>query len=143
MSAFVVRAITRYVGPYPYIDGLIMQVTQNIASVEVQHVARASGRSNYTLGRLLQLWLHLVTNFSLVPLRLAVFAGAGMSFLGMVGASATIAEALLRRDTPPGWASVMTVLLLLGGLQSMMLGIIGEYVRPHFAVHQWQTPSRL
>ena len=128
MSAFVVRAITRYVGPYPYIDGLIMQVTQNIASVEVQHVARASGRSNYTLGRLLQLWLHLVTNFSLVPLRLAVFAGAGMSFLGMVGASATIAEALLRRDTPPGWASVMTVLLLLGGLQSMMLGIIGEYV---------------
>ena len=148
MSAFVVRAITRYVGPYPYIDGLIMQVSQNIDSVEVQHVARASGRSNYTLVRLFQLWLHLVTNFSLVPLRLAVFAGAGMSFLGMMGASATIAEALLGRDTPPGWASVMTVLLLLGGLQSMMLGIIGEYVgrtllstngKPQAAVRLMQT----
>jgi undecaprenyl-phosphate 4-deoxy-4-formamido-L-arabinose transferase len=41
---------------------------------------------------------------------------------------ATIAEALLRHNTPSGWASTMTVLLLVSGVQSMILGVLGEYV---------------
>ena len=45
----VVRGVTRYTGPYPYIDGLIMQVTQRIDSIEVRHLPRLEGRSNYTL----------------------------------------------------------------------------------------------
>jgi len=76
MSALVVRAVTQYTGPYPYIDGLIMQVTRRIDSIEVRHLPRHEGRSNYTLTRLVRLWLNLATSFSLVPLRLAVFAGA-------------------------------------------------------------------
>ena len=47
MSALVVRAVTRYRGPYPYVDGLIMQVTQRIDSIEVRHLPRGEGRSNY------------------------------------------------------------------------------------------------
>ena len=77
MSAFVVQAVTRYGGPYPYVDGLIMQVTQRIDSMTVRHLPRAEGRSNYTLRRLIRLWLNLATSFSLAPLRLAIFAGAG------------------------------------------------------------------
>jgi undecaprenyl-phosphate 4-deoxy-4-formamido-L-arabinose transferase len=128
MSAFVVRAVTRYDGPYPYIDGLIMQVTQRIDSIIVRHLPRAVGRSTYTLRRLIRLWLNLATSFSLAPLRLTVFAGAGMATAGVIGAVATIAEALITRDTPSGWASTMTVIMLVAGVQSMMLGIIGEYV---------------
>ena len=75
MSAFVVQAVTRYQGPYPYVDGLIMQVTQRIDSIEVRHLPRAEGRSNYNLARLVRLWLNLATSFSLAPLRLAVYAG--------------------------------------------------------------------
>jgi undecaprenyl-phosphate 4-deoxy-4-formamido-L-arabinose transferase len=41
---------------------------------------------------------------------------------------ATIAEALLRRDTPSGWASTMTVILLVAGVQSLILGVMGEYI---------------
>ena len=52
MSAMVVRSVTRYTGPYPYVDGLIMQVTQRIDSIEVQHLPRIEGRSNYNLQRL-------------------------------------------------------------------------------------------
>ena len=59
MSAMVVDAVTRYSGPYPYIDGLIMQVTQRIDSIEVRHLPRQEGRSNYTLVRLVRLWLNL------------------------------------------------------------------------------------
>ena len=128
MSALVVRSVTRYQGPYPYVDGLIMQVTQRIASIEVRHLPRAEGRSNYTLQRLVRLWLNLATSFSLAPLRLAIYAGAFMALLGAAGAVATIAEALIWRNTPSGWASTMTVLLIVGGVQSMILGVLGEYV---------------
>ena len=128
MASLVVRSVTRYRGPYPYIDGLIMQVTQRIDSIEVRHLPRVDGRSNYTFRRLVRLWLNLATSFSLAPLRLAIFAGVAMAALGMVGAAATIIEALLRHDTPSGWASTMTVILLVSGVQSMVLGVMGEYV---------------
>ena len=128
MSAFVVQAVTRYQGPYPYIDGLIMQVTQRIDSIEVRHLPRVEGRSNYNLARLVRLWLNLATSFSLAPLRLAIYAGVFMALLGTAGAVATIVEALFLRDTPSGWASTMTVILLVAGVQSMILGILGEYV---------------
>ncbi len=128
MSDFVVQSVTRYQGPYPYVDGLIMQVTQRIDSIEVRHLPRIEGRSNYNLARLVRLWLNLATSFSLAPLRLAVYAGAFMALLGAAGAVATIVEVLFWQDTPSGWASTMTVLLLVAGVQSMILGILGEYV---------------
>ncbi len=128
MSALVARSVTRYRGPYPYIDGLIMQVTQRIDSIEVRHLPRAEWRSNYNFRRLVRLWLSLATSFSLAPLRLAVFAGVAMALLGTIGAVWTIIEALFVHETPSGWASTMTVILLVSGVQSMILGVLGEYV---------------
>lgn len=128
MSELVVRSVTRYRGPYPYVDGLIMQMTQRIDSIEVRHLPRANGRSNYTLKRLVRLWLNLATSFSLAPLRIGIIVGAIMAALGTIGAVATILEALFRHDTPSGWASTMTVILLLAGVQFTMLGVMGEYI---------------
>ncbi len=127
MSALVVREVTRYTGPYPYVDGLIMQVTQRIDSIEVMHLARQEGRSNYTMRRLIRLWLNLATNFSLMPLRAAMLAGIAMGFLGVLGAIFTIIEAMTK-ETPSGWASVMTVVLLVAGVQFLILGVMGEYL---------------
>ena len=128
MSAFVVRSVTSYGGPYPYIDGLVMQVTQRIDSIEVSHLPRLEGRSNYTLRRLVRLWLNLATSFSLLPLRFATIAGMAMAVLGALGAVATVAAALTEHHEPSGWASTMTVILLVSGVQSMILGTLGEYV---------------
>jgi glycosyltransferase involved in cell wall biosynthesis len=127
MSALVVREVAQYRGPYPYVDGLVMQVTQRLDSIEVRHLARAEGRSSYTLKRLVRLWLNLATNFSVLPLRLAIFAGALMGVLGVVGALIVMVEAMMG-ETPSGWASTMTVLLLLSGVQFLILGVLGEYV---------------
>jgi undecaprenyl-phosphate 4-deoxy-4-formamido-L-arabinose transferase len=127
MSRAAAKAVTDYRGPYPYIDGLLMQVTQNIGALEVTHLPRAHGRSNYTLRRLVRLWLNLATCFSLTPLRLAVWAGALMAIAGGIGAVATMIEALTS-GTPSGWASLAVIMLLVGGVQCLMLGIIGEYV---------------
>ena len=89
-----------------------MQVTQRIDSIEVLHLARAEGRSNYTMRRLVRLWLNLATSFSLAPLRFAMLMGMAMAVLGALGVVFTLAEAFSRRDTPSGWASTMTVILL-------------------------------
>lgn len=127
MSALVVAEIAKYGGPYPYVDGLIMQVTQRIDSIEVLHLARAEGRSNYTLKRLVLLWLNLATNFSILPLRLAILAGVLMGIFGLMGAAVVVTEAMVS-GTPSGWASSMTITLLVAGVQFLILGVLGEYV---------------
>jgi undecaprenyl-phosphate 4-deoxy-4-formamido-L-arabinose transferase len=131
MSALAVRQVTNYHGPYPYVDGLLMQVTQRLDSIEVKHLPRAEGRSNYTLKRLILLWLNLATNFSVLPLRLAIVAGVAMGVLGILGALLVMVEALIG-VTPSGWASMMTVTLLIAGVQFLILGVLGEYVGRSF-----------
>jgi undecaprenyl-phosphate 4-deoxy-4-formamido-L-arabinose transferase len=127
MSAFVVGEITRYEGPFPYVDGLILQVTQDIDRLLVRHLPRAVGRSNYTLRRLLRLWMSMFVNFSVMPLRISALTGFALSLLGALGGSAAIIEALFF-SPPPGWASVFAAVLLLSGVQLMILGIVGEYI---------------
>jgi undecaprenyl-phosphate 4-deoxy-4-formamido-L-arabinose transferase len=127
MSAFVVREVTRYEGPFPYVDGLLLQVTQSIGRLLVHHLPRAAGRSNYTMRRLLRLWMSMFVNFSVMPLRLSTFTGFALSFCGAVGAIIASIEALFF-EPPEGWASLMAGLLLLSGVQLVILGIVGEYL---------------
>ncbi|MGH7034563.1 MAG: glycosyltransferase family 2 protein, partial [Stellaceae bacterium] len=124
ISAFVVDQVTRYEGPFPYVDGLILQATQSIGTLEVEHLPRHAGRSNYTLTRLTRLWLSMFVNFSVMPLRIATVTGFALSALGFFGFVWVVAEALVSR-TPPGWASLTAATLLLLGVQLIMLGIIG------------------
>lgn len=127
MSAFVAREITRYDGPFPYVDGLILQVTQDIDRLLVRHLPRAVGRSNYTLRRLLRLWLSMFVNFSVMPLRLSTLTGFTLSLIGAFGSIVAVTEALFF-DPPAGWASLMAAVLLLSGVQLVILGIVGEYL---------------
>jgi glycosyltransferase involved in cell wall biosynthesis len=127
MSAFVVREITRYEGPFPYVDGLILQVTQDIDRLLVRHLPRAAGHSNYTLRRLLRLWMSMFVNFSVMPLRVSTITGFVLSALGAIGGVMAVAEALFS-SPPPGWASLFAAVLLLSGVQLLILGIVGEYL---------------
>jgi glycosyltransferase involved in cell wall biosynthesis len=127
MSAFVVRHVVRYEGPFPYVDGLVLQVAGRIDSIEVQHLPRAEGRSNYTLRKLVRLWLNLFVNFSIKPLRIATATGFGFVALGVVGTAVVLWEALEGR-TPAGWASLAAATLVLSGVQLLILGIFGEYL---------------
>jgi glycosyltransferase involved in cell wall biosynthesis len=127
MSALVVREIIRYEGPFPYVDGLILQVTQKIDRLLVSHLPRAVGRSNYTLRRLLRLWMSMFVNFSVMPLRISTLTGFALSVIGGLGGLAAIVEALFF-SPPAGWASLFVAVLLLSGVQLMILGIVGEYL---------------
>ena len=128
ISRFVIDEITRYDGPYPYVDGLILRVTRRTASEWVEHRPRVEGRSNYTPTRLLALWLNMFTNFSILPLRIASFAGLGFAVAGGVMAVVFALERLANPDLPSGWASIAVILLVVSGVQLFALGVIGEYV---------------
>jgi glycosyltransferase involved in cell wall biosynthesis len=127
VNAFLAQEVLRHSGPFPYIDGLIFQITRNVGTLAVKHLPRATGESNYTLPRLLRLFLSMLLNFSVLPLRIGTLTGVLLAGIGIVGLLAIMVEALLT-DTPRGWASMMAGVLTLTGVQLMMLGIIGEYL---------------
>ena len=128
VSAFVAREVAAHSGPYPYIDGLILQVTQNIDAIEVHHAERAAGQSGYTLRRLLRLWLSTFVNFSVMPLRLATLLGLAMAAGGLAGLAVVFYLHYVDKGPDYGWGSLMGALLVFSGTQLVMLGLIGEYV---------------
>ena len=128
ISAFAVQQAIAYEGPFPYVDGLLLQTTQRVESLAVEHLPRAHGSSNYTLRRLVRLWLNMFVNFSVMPLRLSTFTGIGLSILGLAGAAWAAASALFFEETPPGWASLTVAVMLLSGVQLLILGLLGEYL---------------
>jgi glycosyltransferase involved in cell wall biosynthesis len=129
ISAFVrERIVANYEGPYPYVDGLVFQVTQNVGRLEVDHLPRSEGHSNYTLRRLIRLWLSMFLNFSVMPLRLATLLGAGFGALGALAAVIVVVEAIVSDRPPQGWASLMVAVLVLAGVQLVVVGLIGEYL---------------
>jgi undecaprenyl-phosphate 4-deoxy-4-formamido-L-arabinose transferase len=127
LSRFVVDEIARSRTPYPYIDGLIFQVTQNVGTVRVRHAERAEGESGYSVRKLLRLWISMLVNVSVLPLRLMTLAGMITSALGFLAVIEVVFEYLLIK-TPTGWSSLMAAMLLLAGIQLLLLGIMGEYV---------------
>ena len=127
ISAFAAGKVIAYAGPFPYVDGLILQVTQRIGRLQVEHLPRMEGRSSYTFRRLVRLWLNMFLNFSVWPLRASTMVGMLMAGLGVLGFLIVLIEALTG-GTPEGWASLMAAVLLVAGVQMMMLGMIGEYL---------------
>jgi undecaprenyl-phosphate 4-deoxy-4-formamido-L-arabinose transferase len=127
MSRFVADEVAKARTPYPYIDGLIFQVTQNAGTARVRHVERAEGTSGYNFRKLIRLWISMLVNVSILPLRLMTFAGMITSALGFLAVIEVVLEHLLHQ-TPTGWSSLMAAMLLLSGTQLLLLGILGEYV---------------
>lgn len=132
IRAEVVREIIKYTGPFPYVDGLIFRVTQNVASVLVRHEARREGRSNYTLKKLVSLWLNMFINFSVKPLRLFTVIGMVTAALSLVFIIWVIADKFLRPEQNYGWPSIIVTISFFSGLQLCFLGLIAEYLGKQF-----------
>jgi glycosyltransferase involved in cell wall biosynthesis len=135
--------VIKYAGPSVYLDGLILSVTGNIATVDVDHYARPEGKGGYSLVRSVALLLRMSTITSIAPLRLATLAGFGFAFLGALLVIVFVIQRFTLNAMPVGWSSLMVTALILGGVQLMALGILGEYLgriflevrkRPQFVV---------
>ena len=85
-------------------------------------------RSNWTFGRKLTSLINGVVAFSFFPIRLTSAIGALMALLGFLYALDIAVAKLLRGIPIQGWAPIMISILVVGGLQMVMLGVIGEYL---------------
>ncbi len=133
----LVDAILRYDLNFTYIDGLLAWNTQRIQMITVPHNARVDGHSGYTFQKLVALAMNVFTNFSLLPLQLVSFLGLFAAFCGTGLGMWYLLAAILSEITVPGYASTIVAVLILGGLQLLSLGVIGEYVgRLHLNVNR-------
>lgn len=128
----MIDEIIRYKGPFPYVDGLLLRATSSISSVFVEHHARAVGTSNYTLGKLFNLWLSMFINFSIKPMRFIMGTGLVISVLAFFLAVFFVIEKILHPEMVPGWTTLIVLVLFFGGLQSVFLGLIGEYIGKNY-----------
>ncbi|MBD5551404.1 MAG: glycosyltransferase family 2 protein [Lachnospiraceae bacterium] len=125
---FIVNEIIKYRNSYPYVIGLVLRTTKNIANVEVNHREREIGTSGYTLGKLFGLWFNGFTAFSIKPLRVATACGGFCALAGFLYGIYTIIKKFVYPIAPMGWSSTMAALMFIGGMLMLMLGLIGEYI---------------
>ena len=149
INRFAIDEVVKYKGPYPYVDGLLLRFTRNYSRVLVRHDPRSEGESNYTLRKLVSLWLSMFTNFSVLPLRLASAAGFAFAIIGLVCALVFTIQKFVDPTMPVGWASLIVSLFTIGGTQLFALGMIGEYLgrlylaengHPQFVIREEHSP---
>lgn len=128
MRSEVVAEIIRYDGPFAYVDGLILDVTRNIHAVGINHQARHEGEGNYNLRRSVSLWLKMATSFSILPLRIASYTGFLLSAVSLLMIVYVMVQKWMYPETPAGWSSLIATVLLIGGVQTLSIGMLGEYL---------------
>lgn len=128
INRFLINELIKYDGPLPYIDGLILRATNSYSTIEVEHRVRVVGQSGYTLHKLLSLYFNMVTNFSILPLRMATLLGAFLATTSVLCAVLFFVEKLSNPLLPIGWASLIISILLMSSAQLLALGTLGEYL---------------
>lgn len=112
-SSSVIKEVSRFDGPKPYLDALLLRATANISTVECLHDERGGGKSGYTWRKLFGLWLRLFAGFSIWPVRLLALLGLLLSVHSAFTQHLPLVNAAQ-------WAERATTLIL--------LVLIGEYV---------------
>lgn len=147
----LLETILPYSLNFTFVDGLFAWNTRRIGAVAVAHHPRAVGRSGYRFGKLLTLALNLFTNFSLLPLQFMSLCGVGAAITGMLFGLYYLYQHVTANITVPGYASTIVSIMVLGGLQLLGLGIMGEYVgrlhlnvnrKPQYSVRQVAATGR-
>lgn len=124
----VVREIVAYQGPYPYIDGLIFRVTRHIGKAQVSHLPRKEGRSNYTLSKLVSLFLNILFCYSPRPLRLLTVSGLFVFAVGILLLLMDLVSYMRVQPTPNTDRLMLSIYLLVASVQLLGMGMIGEYL---------------
>ena len=128
MRRFIRDEVIRYENSYPYLLGLVLRSTTNIVNVPVNHRARKVGKSGYTLPKLLALWMNGFTAFSIKPLRIGTAFGGITAVCGLIYGIYTVIKKMITPAVPVGFSSLMTAVVVLGGMLMLMVGLAGEYI---------------
>lgn len=129
MKRYIVEEIKQYKNPYPYMTGLLLRTTSDIVNVKMEERERISGSTNFTLRKMLNLWINGFTAFSVKPLRISTVIGIITALVGFIyGIYIILHKLFVHSAVLQGYSSTMAIILFIGGIIMMMLGIIGEYI---------------
>ena len=135
-----------------FLRGLVPLVGFPSATVSYERAERLAGKSHYPLRKMLALALNGITSLSVKPITLITGCGVGFSVIGLILMIWAIVESILGK-TVAGWTSTVCIICLLGGIQLISLGIIGQYIgktyleakrRPRYIIsaRTWEREER-
>ena len=152
VSSLVLNHFADYEEVNIFLRGMFPLVGFPSSSVYYDRAERLAGESHYPLKKMLALAFNGITSLSVKPISIITGLGIGVSILGVIIAIWAIVEAILG-NTVAGWTSTICVVCLLGGIQLVSLGVIGQYVgktyletkrRPRYIISErtWESPER-
>jgi glycosyltransferase involved in cell wall biosynthesis len=124
----VVRVINSMPEKQLFFRGFVAWCGFNQYSLPYKPGVRFSGKSSYNLKKMLSLAIQGITSFSIKPLRIATLFGFASALFGVLYGMYVLFEYLFTDNTVEGWASVVIAVLTIGGIQLIILGIMGEYI---------------
>jgi polyisoprenyl-phosphate glycosyltransferase len=128
LDKVVVSALRRLPERQRFMKGLFAWVGFRTASVEYERRPRMAGASKFSVWKLWNLALDGIMSFSTVPLRAWSYIGGLISLLAFLYMIFIVSRTILRGIEVPGYASLLVVVLFLGGIQLIGIGILGEYL---------------
>lgn len=128
MRGDIARSLAQFDSPFPFVDGYLSWLTNRYATVEIPHGSRLQGVSNYTFRKLLSHTINIFVTFSDLPLKMATWIGFIFSSIGLVWLASIVFGKVFGLITVSGYASLMAAIVLFGGIQLLILGILGEYL---------------
>jgi dolichol-phosphate mannosyltransferase len=129
MDRRVVDEVVRFREQNRFLRGIVASVGFRQEAVLFDRDARFAGTSNYPLGKMMKLALDGILGFSTTPLKLITRLGLVISLLSVIGAAYVLGVRLFTPENAvPGWAFLGVGVFLLGGIQLVMMGIIGSYL---------------
>lgn len=127
-----------------YLRGMVPMVGFKSTSVYYERAERIAGESHYPLSKMLALAINGITSLSVKPIRMITSFGFIVALISVIGIIWSIVEAILN-NAVAGWASTVSIICFLGGMQLLSVGVIGEYIgkmyletkqRPRFIISE-------
>jgi dolichol-phosphate mannosyltransferase len=128
-----------------FLRGLFSWIGFRSTSIKFTVRKRRSGRSKYSISRMIQFGLEGVVSFSKKPLKAAIYVGLSFAILSFVFAFISLVQYFIYSSLPSGWTTIVMLISISSGVQLIFLGIVGEYLgaifdevkgRPHYIIEE-------
>lgn len=127
MSSRAIKELLNFKEVNIFLRGMVPMVGFKSTCVYYERNERLAGKSKYPLSKMISLALSGITSLSVKPIRLITALGLIVAFISIIGIVWSVIAVLLGK-TVAGWASTISIICFLGGIQLLSLGVIGEYI---------------